>query len=410
MLLIAPYYLPSSYGGAVQLYHQLLTRLQSFDALVLTQRQDRGDVAALESFDRRCGQEFGYEMRRLKRFEFKYSRSCSPLLCLRDAARFFIHTAREWRATLNEVRPDLIVCGATYIAGWLMNRTPGRTPLINYLHGEELQAASESRFLRPWLSRQQMQSIRGALMNIAVSRHTAGQAIKLAGVPADRVAVLPNFVDTERFKPPRNRDALRAQLGWQGKRVILSLARLTARKGIDQAIRAIAELRRHDQLPPEWLYVIAGTGEQERNLKELVGRLELNDCTRFVGLLGDELRADYYGAADIFLQPNRNISGDTEGFGIVFIEAAACGTPVIGGVAGGTADAIRDGLTGFRVDGDDVTSIASAIGAMVHDAALRSTMGRAGTEIVQREFRVEPAVRKFETLLLTVLEQHAAPT
>jgi phosphatidylinositol alpha-1,6-mannosyltransferase len=302
----------------------------------------------------------------------------------------------------------MIVCGATYIAGWLMNRVARGPALINYLHGEELLAASESRFLRPVLSRQQMQAIRRATVNIAVSRYTADQAVRLADVRKDRVVILPNFVDTERFKPPGDREALRARLGWKGRRVILSLARLTPRKGIDQAIRAVGEMRRGGELPEDWRYVIAGTGEQENALKELAAQLGLNEVISFAGFVPDNMVPDYYGAADIFLQPNRDISGDTEGFGIVFIESAACGTPVIGGLAGGTADAIREGINGFRVNADDVTSVAKAIRSLVRDEALRRTMAQAGTAMVQRDFRVESAVRRIEDLLLRALGQYTA--
>jgi len=409
VLLVAPYYAPSCYGGAVQLYHQMLIRLQALKAVVVTQRQDRGDVRVLEQFDRSCPRQNGYEVRRIQRFELAFAPSATLASRLVEAGQFFVRTSREWRAVLCAVRPDVVICGATYIAGWLMGQVPGAIPLINYLHGEELAAASASRFLRPLLFRAQMRAMRRAAVNIAVSRYTADRAAELAGIARDRIVILPNFVDTERFSPPPDKEKLRRELGWQGKRIILSLARLTPRKGIDQAIRAIAQLKRAGRLPADWVHIIAGAGEQERELRALAEQTGANAYTRFEGFIPEAKVPSYLGAADIFLQPNRDIAGNTEGFGIVFIEASACGTPVIGGVAGGTADAIYEGITGFRVNAEDLSSISHAIDVLIHSDQLRRDMGVAGIEIVRRNFGVGPAVRRFEAVVLGVLDQQRRP-
>ena len=389
MLLVAPYYRPTSYGGAVQLYHQTLVRLRSLEAVVVTQRQGGSDLLEMERFDRSCPLEYGYQMRRIKRFEFNFAPQTALGERLIDACRFFVETRAQWRAVIREVRPDVIVCGATYIAGWLLSQTPGSLPLVNYLHGEELAAANPSRFMQPVLRRNQIGAIRKAALNICVSRYTADNVIKLAGIERDRIVVLPNFVDTERFSPPADREALRRQLGWQNKRIILTLARLMPRKGVDQAIRALAALRAERRLSPDWMHVIAGRGEQERELRALVTELGAEDYTRFEGFVPEDRVPSYFGAADIFLQPNRDLSGDTEGFGIVFIEASACGTPVIGGVAGGTADAIREGVSGFRVDAENVSSISHAVHLLTGDDELRRRMGLSGKDIVDREHRIE---------------------
>ena len=106
-----------------------------------------------------------------------------------------------------------------------------------------------------------------------------------------------------------------------------------------------------------------------------------------------------------FLQPNRDLAGDTEGFGVVFLEANACGTPVIGGVAGGTADAIREGDTGFRVDSEDLSAIGRAILQLTENEALRRRMGQTGFEVVRREHRLEGGVAKFEELVSGVTKR-----
>jgi phosphatidylinositol alpha-1,6-mannosyltransferase len=91
------------------------------------------------------------------------------------------------------------------------------------------------------------------------------------------------------------------------------------------------------------------------------------------------LLAEHYALADIFIMPNRTLAnGDTEGFGLVFMEASACGVPVIGGRAGGTAEAVRDGVTGLLVDGTSRDDISAAIRQLLDNPAQRAAMGRAG--------------------------------
>jgi phosphatidylinositol alpha-1,6-mannosyltransferase len=402
VLLVAPYFLPAHYGGAVQVYHQLLTRVRSLAPVILSQRLG-GQIAEMEKFDLSCRSNYGYEMRRIERFDLVFRSDSRLMERVLDSVRFFNMTRRHWRRTIREVQPDIVICGATLAAGWLMSRIPGSIPFINYLHGEELAIGGESRLVRPYLFKNQLKAIRNADLNISVSRYTANRAADLAGIAKEQISLLPNFVDMNRFSPRADRDQLRQQLGWATRKVILTLARLTKRKGIDQAVRALAGLRREGKLSSDWLHVIAGTGEQEKELRDLVDRLGANNYTCFAGFVDESRVPMFYGAADIFLQTNRNLSGDTEGFGVVFLEASASGTPVIGGIAGGTADAIREGITGFRVDSEDLSAIGKAVLELVENSDLRDKMGKAGVEIVSREHRVEAAVSKFEGLVQGVL-------
>jgi phosphatidylinositol alpha-1,6-mannosyltransferase len=404
LLLIGPYFRPKYYGGVVQVYHQLLTRLQALDGIIVSQRLG-ADSLGMAAFDRDCPSKFGYRVLRVARFDLTFQSDAGLWERLFDSARFFIHTKYEWMRVLQEVEPDIIVCGATLTAGWLMSHVPRSIPFVNYLHGEELATVGGSRFVRPYLFRKQLEAIREADLNISVSRYTASRAADLSGIDRDDIQLLPNFVDITRFSPPAEREALRQRLGWHDKRIILTLSRLTPRKGIDQAIRALAVLRREGRLSPDWLHVIAGQGEQEQQLRALVGELGITEHTKFEGFVDDDRVPEYYGAADVFLQPNRDLCGDTEGFGVVFLEANACGTPVIGGNAGGTADAIRDGITGLRVDGEDLSAIAGAVEILTGHEESRRRMGLAGVEIIRREHRVEVAVERFEELLLGVLRK-----
>ncbi len=157
----------------------------------------------------------------------------------------------------------------------------------------------------------------------------------------------------------------------------------------------------------DWHYVIGGKGAECEALKQLTKELGLTPFVSFIGFVPDEELVSLYQAADIFLQPNREIDGDTEGFGVVFLEANACGLPVIGGVAGGTADAIDHGRSGFRVDGDSVEQIAKTIARLMLSKALREKLGRRSLSWASR-FDVEEAASHFEKLLEEALTMHRA--
>jgi phosphatidylinositol alpha-1,6-mannosyltransferase len=318
------------------------------------------------------------------------------------AAAYFAGTGGAFRRVVAEVAPDILVAGNSYPCGWLWLRLPDKYLRVNYIHGEEMTMDLEYGPLARWFKRRQLRSLRTADLNIAVSRYSADQVVRLAGAPPERVVTLPNPVDTARFQPPRDRKALRQSLGWSGRSVILTIARLVPRKGLDQALRALAEARK---LPKDWLYVIGGRGPVEAELRALADRLGLSERVRFLGFVPDEDLAALYGAADVFLQPNRTVDGDTEGFGIVFLEANACGTPVIGGIAGGTADAIEEGVSGFRVDGDSVAEIRAALERILGDDALRRRMARAGLERACRDFTVGACARRFEDILAAAWER-----
>ena len=407
LLFIAPYFPPAYYGGVVQVYLGLLRRLSEFDVLVVSDRHGL-DTDQLLRFDAESSERYGFKMARIGSFEFRLKdgeRSMPERL--RALGRFFLKGRKEWAQLIGKYKPDLILCGGTYAAGWLMGLRSGTTPLVNYLHGEELTMKVGPVLLRPIMRRFQMRCLRSADLNIAVSRYTAELLGRMADVPSERITVLPNFVDTERFKVSGERPRSRVLRDLAGLFVILSLARLDPRKGIDQALRALALLDERRELPDGWMYVIAGRGKEEERLRELTTQLGMTQHVRFYGFVEDTDLLALYEAADVFLQPNRDIDGDTEGFGIVFLEASACGVPVIGGIAGGTADAIEEGVTGFRVDGDSIPAIAHAILRLSSDSELRQQMGAQGAAMVASQFGLDQAAARFEDLLRGVMESRA---
>jgi phosphatidylinositol alpha-1,6-mannosyltransferase len=415
VLFVAPYFLPAYYGGVVQIYLGLLQRMTAFHVVVVADRQGC-TLADQIAWDTAASTMHPFRMERLDAIEFHLQREQKqrlpiPLLTpIVQIGRFLLRGHHQWKTLLSQLRPDLIVCGGTYSAGWLMSGVPRSIPIVNYVHGEELTMQLSPRFLMHSMRRQQMRGLRAATLNVVVSQYTAQMVESLSGARKRSIKVLPNFVDTSRFRISGERNELRRRFEWEGKLVVLTLARLEPRKGIDQALRALAKIKEAGRLPAHCIYVIAGRGREGDELKALSDALGLSNCVCFRGFVPESDVPALYEAADIFIQPNRDIGGDTEGFGVVFLEASACGVPVIGGIAGGTADAIAEGVSGFRVDGESVEEIARVLGQLIEDPELRRRLGDEGARRVANLFTVERAALDFESLLSEVLAQHKSGT
>lgn len=402
VVLVAPYFFPRNYGGAVQIYDGLLRRLQGYRVTVLTEAQ-HVEPAARAAFDGAALATRGYQVERVPRLVLHFTGARGHLGRMVELARFFPQTARSVREALATLRPDLVICGATFSTGWLMRRLPAGVPFINYIHGEELTMRRNTGPLDWHLARQQVKALREAPLNLVVSRYSADTLHTLMQVPQSRIRLLPNAIDTERFTPPVDREVLRRRLDWQGRTVLLTIARLIPRKGIDQLLRALARLNATGSLPADWIYCIGGRGPEDANLRALTEQLGLAERVRFLGFISDEELPLLYGAADLFALTNREIDGDTEGFGIVFLEANACGTAVLGGIAGGTGDAIAEGVSGMRVDADSLDQLSDAVGLLMTEPALRERLASAGLERARAQFGLTARAHQLGQIISEVI-------
>jgi phosphatidylinositol alpha-1,6-mannosyltransferase len=179
---------------------------------------------------------------------------------------------------------------------------------------------------------------------------------------------------------------------------LLTVGRLQRRKGHDHVIEALSGLVASH---PHLRYVIVGDGEDRARLERIAADRGIADRVVFAGIVPPETLSAYYSAADLFVHPNRVETGDFEGFGIVFLEAAAASLPVIGGNTGGVPEAVSDGRTGVLVSGTDVEQLRAAIVRFADDPLLRMSMGRAGREMVASAFDWSSAARK-----LTAVHEH----
>jgi phosphatidyl-myo-inositol dimannoside synthase len=278
------------------------------------------------------------------------------------------------------------------LIAWAIARVTGK-PVLIYAHGEELTGWGRGRKFRT--SCFVLQRADAILSNSDFTRDTL---VNLLGVAPGRVAVVYPTVDEERFRPNLPSDDLRTSLGVAPRqRLILSVGRLMQRKGFDNVIRVLPTLR---QQGIDAHYAIIGIGEDDDYLQRLAGELGVADRVHLLGHVSYEDLPRWYCASDLFAMPNRDINGDTEGFGLVFLEAAAAGRPSLAGTAGGTGSAVEDGVTGLRVDGEVPAAIAQALQRLLSDPAAAREMGRRARERVLANFTHQRRVDQLRQLAL----------
>jgi phosphatidylinositol alpha-1,6-mannosyltransferase len=276
------------------------------------------------------------------------------------------------------------------LVGWLTARLI-RKPIVIYAHGEEITT---------WRQSGKFKAMRFAYRHadgiVANSDFTRDELLKL-GVSPDRVTLISPGVDIERFRPALAADHLRSSIGMQpDQKLVLSVGRLSRRKGFDQVIQALPALRKNGI---DVHYALIGIGEDFDYLAALAQVQGVADRVHLLGHVSTDDLPLWYNACDVFAMPNREINGDTEGFGMVFLEAAACGKPAVAGNTGGTGSAVEDGVTGFRVRGDALSQVVAALDTLLSDDALRHRFGAAGLARATREFSWEAVATKTIALI-----------
>ena len=285
----------------------------------------------------------------------------------------------EVRRLVRKYNIDVVCIGELASISWIgivSQRFLG-CKMISYIHGEEVTTETEYRFF----GRRRKKYLHRADAVVAVSQFTKDALMRLMAVPAEKITLIHNGVDTEKFLPGAKSRYLIERHKLQGKQVILTVGRIVPRKGLDAVIRALPNILRQ---APATHYLIVGEGHYRPVLERIVEQLGMRDHVTFAGRVAEEELADYYRTCDVFAMPNREMpDGDTEGFGLVFLEANACRKPVVGGRAGGAVEAVRDGENGLLVDGWSVDEIAEALLRLLTDSVLSERISTRGLEIAQ---------------------------
>ncbi len=258
--------------------------------------------------------------------------------------------------------------------GWLIRPAQMllRCRVLLYSHGDDLaERAGEAR-LRARRRRQFAQ----ADAIVAVSEACAQALGRVFGVPRERVTVIRNGIDTALFRPQAPDVTLRDSLGLAGRRVIVTVSRLIPRKGVDRVIEAMPQLLR---VVPNLVYLVVGDGPQAAELRALAERLGVAERVRFTGAVPHAAVPSYLALAELMAMPNRRMpDGEEDGLSLIFLEANACGLPVIAGCSGGAPEVVADGANGLLVDGDDAGAVTDAITRVLTDAALAQKLAADG--------------------------------
>lgn len=271
---------------------------------------------------------------------------------------------------------DVIVCGHLYLLPVcrLAQRLCPGAQLVQVVHGIEAWEPTA----RPQVNR--LTPHIDALWSVSAitAERFAAWALPHAGRTAGSIpiTVLPNCIDAQAFGPGPKDPQLLRHLGLQGRTVLLTLGRMAAAeryKGVDTLLDLMPQIRaRH----PQAAYLVVGDGDDRARLQAKAQRMGLQSHVRFTGSIPEASKAAHYRLADCFVMPGRG-----EGFGIVYLEALACGVPVVASRADGSFEAVREGRLGEVADPEDPSSILTAI-----DAALQRPRGvPAGLEHFHRD-------------------------
>lgn len=304
----------------------------------------------------------------------------------------------RWARDLAAMAPDFDVIHAGnirasgYAAWWAARRA--RVPYLVYVNGGDL--LREKRKAKGLAGRFGARQIFSSAAGIvATSRWVAdlsAEVMRSVGVRnPPPIGAFDLGTNPALFHPRADTGGLRARWNAGTAPLMITVARLVRHKGQDVGISALARLRPEF---PELRYVLVGEGPEEDRLRNLAANLDLADRVVFAGALQDAELPEAYSTATVYLGASRvDRDIDVEGFGISFIEAAACGLPSVAGDSGGIRSAVRDGETGLLVPPADVGAVAGAVELLLRDDDLRIRMGRAGRAAVETHYNWDRVAR-----------------
>jgi phosphatidylinositol alpha-1,6-mannosyltransferase len=221
----------------------------------------------------------------------------------------------------------------------------------------------------------------------------------LSPAAAARMVQLTPGVDTTAFRPGTGGAGIRNRLGLADRPIVVCVSRLVTRKGQDTLIRAWPHVRAAGGVRPALLLV--GGGRAGGRLQRFARELGVAEAVVLTGQVADQELPAYYDAANLFAMPCRTRMGglDVEGFGMVYLEAAATGLPVIAGDSGGAPDAVHDGETGYVVPGGDAAVLTQRLNQLLSDPAAAKAMGAKGRDWMEREWRWDSVAQRLWQIL-----------
>jgi phosphatidylinositol alpha-1,6-mannosyltransferase len=320
-----------------------------------------------------------------------------PSKALRNLAGL-LFWSRRVASLARQHKPRFAWCDSirpcTYPAKWMHERTGTKYGV--FVHGgdvlKELHAIHHSRFARK-TAKALFGSAVAVVANSQWTREQAQKVLRELGLDplAERVRLVPLGTDPEQFRPGIDTQAVRARYDVNGGAWVLTVARLEPYKGVDTALRAVAQVRK-DGLDVK--YLIVGSGKKRKEYQKLAEELRIASHVRFVGNVPEAELPAVFNLASAYVGVSRRADGSrVEGFGVALAEASACGLPVIAGQSGGLAEAVRDGETGLVVNPDDPDAVSAALKRLLGDQLLARRLGQAGRKAIETYYNWDRVIR-----------------
>ena len=361
-------------GGIETFVHGLIERLPKGSVIVYTSAQ-----ANAQTFDAEWLLKYGVEV-------------------IRDRSKILLPTPRVIKACqklISNRKLSKVAFGAAAPLAMMARamRSAGAQKVVALTHGHEVWWAKVPPFSF---------AIRYMSKNIDaityLGDYTKGEISKaLSEADASKLVQIAPGIDVDHFIPTDSSN-LRAELGLTDKSVIISVGRLVHRKGQDKLISALPEIKTS---VPNVHLVLVGVGPHQEYLEKLALKLNVSDCVTFIGRINYAELPEYICLGDIFAMPSRSrfFGLEVEGLGIVYLEASACGLPVVGGKSGGAPDAVLVGETGMVVDGTNSSEIADACIELLNNPELCALMGANGRAWIIENWRWEIWATRYAALL-----------
>lgn len=361
-------------GGIETFVHGLIERLPKGSVIVYTSAQQNS-----AQFDAKWLQEHGVEV-------------------IRDRSKILLPTPRVISACQKLIKSrklTKVAFGASAPLGVMARamRSAGAQKIVALTHGHEVWWAKVPPFS---LAIKVMSRNIDAITYLG--DYTRGEISKaLSQAEVSKLVQIAPGIDVDHFVPTDS-SKLRAELGLTDKSVIISVGRLVHRKGQDKLIAALPAIK---AAVPNVHLVLVGVGPHQGYLEKLALKLSVSDCVTFIGRINYAELPSYICLGDIFAMPSRSrfFGLEVEGLGIVYLEASACGLPVVGGKSGGAPDAVLIGETGLVVDGTKPAEIAGACIELLINPELSALMGATGRAWIIENWRWDIWATKYAALL-----------
>jgi len=359
-------------GGIETFVMGLLERVPKGEVIVYTSHQ-----SSTGEYDRRWRDDYGVEV-------------------VRDKSSILLPTPRVIRNLQKLIRErnlSTVWFGAAAPLGvsarWL--RRAGAQHIVALTHGHEVW------WSKVWPFSWAISEIARSVDVVTYLGDFTHQAIARRFKDKNKLTKIAPGIDTEHFRPLDGRE-LREKYGIADRATIVSVGRLVHRKGQDRLVEAMPLVLKEI---PEAHLVFIGEGPHRKRLDELVKKFKLENHVTFIGRIQYSDLPRHFSLGDIFAMPSRSrlFGLEVEGLGIVYLEASACGLPVVGGNSGGAPDAVKEGITGFVVDGNKLPEIADRIITLLKDDELRNQMGNAGRSWAMEEWQWKRWSQAFNQVL-----------